>query len=324
MSRAPCSGVLFDPVYWIMMMSPSYSRADLVAEYYDKYIFDHATFADLIRADAPLIVINSTDLAGGNRFPFVQNMFDMICADLESYPVSRAVAASSAVPVLFDPITLKSYAGQCGFEPPPWLAAAAKDEGLTARKVEARTLEEYLDRKKRPWLHLVDGGISDNLGLRAFSDFISLVGDPKSAFSGLMHPSPRHILIISVDAHVNPRTEWALERYAPSLSELLGSVTADQISRYSTDTIDIVRSSYIQWAASVSTPERPVTFHFVEVSFEAVQDAAERKYLNTIGTNFNLSDKQVDHLIAAARKVLHESREFKAFLDLIPTGAPSQ
>lgn len=307
-------GRLFNPFYWIMRASPSYSKADLVAEYYDRHIFDYATFGDFARAKAPLVIINSTDLAAGSRFPFTQPMFDLICADLESYPVSRAVAASSAVPVLFSPITLKSYAGRCGFEPPAWLADAARDEGLTSRKVEAHNLQAYLDREKRPWFHLVDGGISDNLGLRSFYDSVSLVGDPNSAFAALMHPSPRRILIISVNAHAKAKTDWALKRYAPSIGEVLGSVTADQMSRYSTDTIDIVRYAYRNWASRVSTPERPVTFNFVEVSFEAVKDDNEREFLNTIGTNFNLSDKEIDHLISAARKVLRESSELKAFL----------
>ncbi len=316
--RKNVQGVLLgrwlNPFYWVKRMSPAYSKTDLVAEYYDTHIFDHATFGDFTRSKAPMIIINSTDLAAGSRFPFTQPMFDLICADLDSYPVSRAVAASSAVPVLFSPITLKNYAGQCGFEPPAWLAEAARDEGLTSRKMEGRTLEAYLDRQKTPWFHLVDGGISDNLGLRSFYDIVSLVGDPKSAFSALMHPVPRRILIISVNAHAKGRTEWALKRYSPSLTELLGSVSSNQISRYSTDTIDIVRYAYTQWASQLSTPERPVTFHFVDVSFDAVRDNEEREFLNTIGTNFNLSDKEVDHLISAARRSLRESPAMKAFL----------
>jgi hypothetical protein len=65
----------------------------------------------------------------------------------------------------------------------------------------------------------------------------------------------------------------------------------------------------------VSTPENPVNFNFVEVSFESVRDDAERQSLNNIGTNFHLKDEQVDLLISAAGKVLHESPEFQAFLE---------
>jgi NTE family protein len=306
---------VFRPISWFRLLSSKYGRADLAAEYYDKNVFNAATFADLQRPDAPLVVINATDLATGIRFPFTRETFDLICADFGQFPLARAVAASSAVPVVFTPVTIKSYAGSCGFTAPAWLGEALKDETLTTRKVEARGLEGYLDRKKRPWLHLVDGGISDNLGLRSFYSAVSLMGDPRAAFDQLGHPDVRHILIILVNAHAKERTGWALERAAPSLLEVIGSVTADQIDRYSLDTIDIVRSAFARWTEKISKPERPVTFNFVEVSFDAVRDDAQRRYLNNIGTNFNLNDEQVDRLISNARKVLHGSAEFQAFLD---------
>jgi hypothetical protein len=43
-----------------------------------------------------------------------------------------------------------------------------------------------------------------------------------------------------------------------------------------------------------------------------------------IGTNFNLSDEEVDHLILAARKVLRESPEFRSFFGQHPPEAISQ
>ena len=308
-------GHMLNPINWVRLLSSSYGKSDLAAKYYDKILFDEATFADLHRPDAPLVVINSTDLATGVRFPFNQPMFDLFCADLDHYPVSRAVAASSAVPIVLSPITLKSYAGSCGYEPPAWLDEAKKDEMTTHRKLEARDIENYLDKKKRPWVHLVDGGIADNLGLRSFYNAVSLMGDPHLAFDKFGHPDVRQILIISVNSHAKPKSDWALERAAPSLFQVLGSVSSAQIDRYSVDTLDLVRSAYKKWTEQVSTPEHPVSFDFIEVSFESVKDDAERDSLNNIGTNFDLNDEQVDHLISAAGQVLRESREFKEFLE---------
>jgi NTE family protein len=314
---------LFNPVNWARLLSPTYGRSDLAADYYDKHLFDSATFTSLQRPGAPLVVINATDLATGNRIPFVQGSFDLLCADLASYPLSHGVAASSAVPVVFSPITLENYAGRCGYQPPAWVAEALKDEELTPRKIQARRMQDYLDRNKRPWLHLVDGGISDNLGLRSFYNTLSMASAPKDTARELQHIDASHILIISVNAHAKHKSDWILERYAPSLFEVVGSVSADQISRYSEDTTQLVRFTYDNWAKDNSTPERPVTFHFVEVSFDRVKDDSERDFLNSIGTNFGLDDEQVDRLIAAARKVLRESEEFKAFIE-INQGAESR
>lgn len=307
---------VLNPVNWFRLLSATYGRSDLAAALYDKILFKNATFADLRRPGAPVVVINSTDLATGVRFPFVVWSFNLICADLDSYPVSRGVAASSAVPVLLSPITLKNYAGTCGYQQPAWLEDALKEKGITSsRKTEARTFMEYLDRKKRPWIHLVDGGISDNLGLRTFYNSVNLMGDPHRAFAELRHPVVRRILIISVNANASPTSEWIFERAAPGLSEVIGAVTSDQIGRYSTDTMEIVGSAFKRWTKQISTPDRPVTMDFVEVSFQAVQDETKRSYLNNIGTNFDLDDEQVDSLISAAREVLRESPELKGFLD---------
>ena len=308
-------GQVFNPINWVRLLSSTYGRSDLAARYYDKILFDNATFADLHRPGAPLVFINATDLATGVRFPFNQWMFDLICADLDQYPVSRAVAASSAVPIVLSPITLKSFAGSCGYKPPAWLDEAKKDEMVTYRKLEARDLENYLDQKKRPWVHLVDGGIADNLGLRSFYNSVRLIGDPHLAFDKFGHPDVRQILIISVNSRARKEPDWALERAAPSLTQIIGSTSSDQIARYSADTLDLVRSAYKKWTEQVSTSEHPVSFNFVEVSFESVRDDAERHFLNNIGTNFDLNDEQVDRLISAAGQVLRESREFKEFLE---------
>jgi len=124
-----------------------------------------------------------------------------------------------------------------------------------------------------------------------------------------------------VNAHVQHKSDWILERYAPSLFEIIGSVSADQISSYSNDTIQLVRYTFDSWVKEVSTPEKPVTFYFVDVSFNHVDDDDERDFLNRIGTNLDLSDEQVDRLIAAARKVLRESPDFQSFLNLKKPGS---
>lgn len=305
---------VLSPVNWLPQMSGIYGRGDVAAEYYDKHIFDEATFADLKRPGAPMVVINATDLATGMRFAFTPAYFDLICADLDLYPLSRAVTASSAVPVLFTPITVKSYAGTCGFELPTWVAEAREDERNSTRKVEARVLMSYTDREKRPWIHLVDGGIADNLGLRTYYTAFSLVGDPRKVFNALGHPGVRHVLIISVNSFAHKKEKWPLERVAPGLAETISAISSDQIGRYNYDTIDIVRYSFDYWTRKISTPQFPVTFDFVEVSFNAVHDADQREALNDIGTNFKLKDDEVDLLIETADEVLRGSPELRTFL----------
>ena len=133
-------------------------------------------------------------------------------------------------------------------------------------------------------------------------------------FNALGHPEARHILIISVNSFAHKQEKWPLKRAAPGLAETIGAISSDQIGRYNYDTLDIVRYSFEFWTNKVSTPQRPVSFDFVEVSFNVVRDEDQRQALNNIGTNFHLDDDEVNLLIEAAGEVLRESSEFQTFL----------
>jgi NTE family protein len=94
-------GKALAPTNWLRLASPTFSRIDLAAELYDEVLFKGKTFNDLIdRKKRPYVMINSTNLANGDGFQFTQDQFDFIGSDLATYPVSRAVAASSAFPFL--------------------------------------------------------------------------------------------------------------------------------------------------------------------------------------------------------------------------------
>ena len=83
---------LFNPLRWF---SPE-GRTEMAVKYYEDKVFRGATFADMMHKDRPLIVINASDLGYGVRFSFIQEYFDLLCSDLTSFPVARAVTASSA------------------------------------------------------------------------------------------------------------------------------------------------------------------------------------------------------------------------------------
>ena len=308
-------GQLFNPLNWFKMMARSYGRSDLAAEYYGKHVFDNATFADLLRPDAPAVVINATELGAGVRFSFYRQYFDLLCADIDKYPISRAVAASSAVPGPFSPISLKSYAGSCEYETHEWILKSSKEEHASIHRADAQALMGFLDSEKRPWLHLVDGGITDNLGLRAFWTRVALAGGLEQAFPEIRQAGTHQILVILVNAIKQKTPGWAVLGKVPSLLQVVGSVSSIELARYDLDTIELTRDSFEKWSRESSTPERPVSFDFVEVSFDHVRDEAQREVLNQVGTSFDISDEQVDSLISAARQVLRESPEFQSFLE---------
>ncbi len=246
------------PVNLLRLTTASLSRSDLAAQYYDKKVFDGATFADLGRTRGPLVYINSTDLSGGSRFTFSQEQFDVICSDLDEFPVARAVAASSAVPGLLSPVTLKNHAGSCGLEVPDDLREALKVRVSDPRRYRvAEEILSYRDAAKKPYIHLVDGGISDNLGLRASLELMSLAGGAKALVQKDDRTMPEHLLIIVVNAERDADPAIDLSYASPSLAALMSSVSGAQIRRYNFETIQLMRRSVHSAAAALRVRDSP-------------------------------------------------------------------
>jgi NTE family protein len=308
-------GQIFLPRNFFRLMTPATSRSELASQYYDKHLFHGATFRDLREAKGPRIYINATDLSHGNRFTFSQGQFDVICSDLDEFRISRAVASSSAVPGLLSPITLQNHAGTCGFQPAePFREAMASRKTDPRRYRAVKSFFDYSDAEKRPYLHLVDGGISDNLGLRASLDLGAAVGgyDNLRKFMGIEVPD--HIVLLIVNAETNPNPDIDRTPSPPGLTVLMNAVSGGQIRRYNFETIMLAQEAMKSLARELSKPGKPVQGHFVEVSFDVIIDEKERSYFKGLPTSFVLGDEEVDKLRAVGRRLLRESPEFQALL----------
>ena len=308
---------LLNPINWFRLIGAFFSRSELAIGLYDRNVFDGATFEDLIAAKGPLVQINATDLEAGSYFTFFQPQFDFLCSDLSSFSVARAVTASSAVPAAFSPIVLHNYAGSCGFEKPAWLESALADPKGNPRRFRAATiLSEYLDAKARPYVHLLDGGISDNIGLRIPLQNILLSGGLRARAKKLGdHFS--HIAVIVVNAEVHPKPEFGLAASAPGPRDILRSVSGTHIYNYNFDTIELMRQSLAQWAKTLPpAPDgSPVGTSLIVLEFDALADPAERDFFNAVPTTLSLPDATVDRLIAVGRKLLRESAEYQSLVE---------
>lgn len=345
-----------NPVRWPHLWTPGYDRIHLAADLYDRTVFRGRTFEDLaLQNRRPLLLLNASDMATGGRFEFTQYQFDPLCQDLASVPVADAVAASSAFPFLLSPMTVPSRSGACGYETPDWL-----DEALESREVNAprfyraldfltyldpRVQEEFVryhDPVDKRFVHLMDGGIADNIGLRGP---LQALGSTDVAWSVLQKINNREvdrIVLITVNARPGSQRPWNDRSNAPLLPGVFTVVSGTPLRNYSFDTVQLAEEyaksekraqSTLQACKDILAEEcpeatfpggdlHPITVYSIEVNFDAVEDRDERQYLKTLGTTFSLPDEAVDRLRRAAREVLIHSEDYQRLLEELPATLP--
>jgi NTE family protein len=295
------------PFNWLRLKR--LDRSQLAARYYDRNIFNGASFGDMRRPGGPEIVMNATDLSSGSRFAFSPQFFAFICSDLDSYPVADAVTASSAVPVVFPTVRLHNYAGTCGFQQPAWVAQSGGDgeESPLRQVLRGQILDAASAIEQREYIHFLDGGLSDNLGLANSIAALAMLGDPQEAVRDLGHGDLELILVISVNAEAETEHGWDRLDRAVSARNVVKGLTSAQMTARNKLALSFARASFSELARVLSTPDRPVHSELIEVSFDKVSDPAERAGLRKIETSFRLSDQKVDSLLAAARGVVRDS-----------------
>jgi len=287
-------------------------RTERSAEYYNKILFHDATFADMMQPGRPMIVINASDLSYGVRFSFIQDYFNLLCSDIRDFPVASAVTASSAVPVVFNPVVVENFSGCPEYQPPAKVVEMAEHSEELADMLEG--LQSYNDKSNRKFIHFVDGGITDNMGLRAMSDVVTVSGGPAAMINKMERKLPSNVVFLSVNASTQKRPEMDQSAKQPSMLASMNAMTDIQLHRYNSATVDQVREDLETWAAQMSTPEHNVNAYFIEVGFEQVSDPQLKLFLNKVPTSFNLTDEQVDSLIKSARDLVRADPEFQKLL----------
>jgi NTE family protein len=325
-----------NPYYWPALASGTWGRSEMAASLYDELLFHGATFADLKKARGPLVMATATDISTGSRLAFVQGEFDLLCSNLDTMPLSRAAAASSAVPLVLSPVTISNYGGHCGYRYPPW-ADAITDVNNPSRPAgralqRLNEMRSFEDSARRPFIHLVDGGLSDNLGVRGVLEALEeLEASPRFRETSRILRVKR-IVVFVVNSLSVPDTDWDTHERPPNDLQILLKATGVPIDRYSYEAVELLKDIIYRWkeiralraagafaGANSASLERAVDvpdvdLYAVDVSIAADVNAAERDYLNNLPTSFVLPDEAVDRLREAAGRIVRSSPEYQRLL----------
>ena len=300
------------------LTSPQFGRSDLLQEQLNLALYHGKTFADLARKrKGPFAVINATDMTAGQKVSFTQDFFDWLCVDLNDIEIARAVAASSAVPLIFSPITLNNHAGFCHAESKKaFLMQTQPGNHLLLNNFNAmqKRLARYQDSVEQPYLHLVDGGLTDNLGLASLLDMSNLLSVRK-LYAELKKSALRHVVVVSVNAQ-NERTSH-IDKSAdvPGVREVVDTVINVPIDKATESTVQYSQKFANQWNAYAKRHrEAKIKVYFVNVSLKDLPEGQLKKDVLNIGTSFYLPESDVDKLREAAKILLMQSKEYHAAL----------
>jgi NTE family protein len=333
---------LFNPANWVRLASPYFSRIDMAAEFYDSDIFDAAVFERLQHNGRPFVILNATNLGSDRRFDFTQEHFDALGSRLDLYQVSRAVAASSAFPYLLTPISLKNYPVAHGYEPPWWYKNALDPKNWTHERYNAaKNLSIYLNKENR-YIHLMDGGLSDNVGARAVLD---------AFYRGFIRTrinqgAIKHLVLIVVNARTQSEDRLSRKEMPPGFFTVAEKTATVAMDNYSYDSVTKLRDALYArvqtqkndqaCAALLSSycPQAPKPIPFaadidpyvIEINFEAADQVPgeDPRYYLDLPTSFKLSKEQVAKLIAIGPKLLQAAPQYQCMLKVLDAEAGGQ
>lgn len=188
-SSAAISHHFANPTTWGKLLTTTYNRTDSMVYAFDSLLLHGKTYGELKKpsANAPILYINATAITspisssnifarganswrwGYDTFVFKQEATDDLGIDLSTMKLSQAVAASAAYPGLLETVSLRQHQS-------PEVAS---------------------------YLQLIDGGLSDNLAIKALID--SAISHSQRFQKG----DKRYggCLVILADAHVEDHAD---------------------------------------------------------------------------------------------------------------------
>jgi NTE family protein len=281
------------------LSSPYYGRGDYLADRLDDVLFEGRTFADMPRR-RPYVRIAATDMIEGRRVEFTQEGFDLLCSALDPVPISRAVAASAAVPGVFSPLNVADYSdtGQC------------PDTGTPLR-----------------YRHLIDGGVADNLGIAGPLQTVGRYNGFINTLQRFGYRGVRTYAIIVLNVESNPTDPRDGQQRVPGLLRTVSAAINGNMRVDSQELIATLRDRAQAWKRQIGEdPEAMRSGVFatatprvfvIEIGFDQVADAQLRARLQSIPTALRITPEDEALLADFVGDALRDSPDYRALLQAL-------
>lgn len=194
-----------------------------------------------------------------------------------------------------------------------------RQDPLSRVGFRARLYDNYLDAGKTRYVHLMDGGIVDNLAMRGVINAMLTLNEDIELLRDQRFPTIRRILIVSADGQASQDTSWARQRTVTGIGQLLSNVSGSQIDQYNFETLVLANDELermVETLKRVRCASGPVVGGYacddvvgrlVHLSLSNIPDPEVRARLQAIPTGLTLADDDVDALVEAGRNAVLSS-----------------
>jgi NTE family protein len=225
-----------NPITWFGLVTGSITRIEAEEALFDERLYHGATLAELNQPGRPFIVLNTTDMAGGETFALMPRRFDDVCSSYDALPVATAVSASAAFPILLTPVGFRDYSDGCAgrLRNGDWIRIDLSNPYTPYLNLPEYKEARYAnDLRHGPnpyrqidYLYFLDGGLADNLGSRSLRSALIAPYDDAGVLRAINDGKIRRLVIIVVNARGDPPNKLYQQQSQPGLVSQIQTVTS--------------------------------------------------------------------------------------------------
>src|SRR5262249_48637285 len=182
-----------------------------------------------------------------------------------------------------------------------------------------------MDPERTRYVHLMDGGIADNLALRSLSNALIVLDHDAAEFRRLAKVT-RRIIVLSVDGQGTRDPTLGRRRVVTGLGQIISAVSSTQIDAYSFETLLLVDQQVKDLVGEMRRvrceQSRRLDGHdcddvqgaLIQISLAGITDAAVRQRLMAVPTSLTIPDADVDALVDEGRTLTTNNPKLRELL----------
>ncbi len=332
-----------NPITWFGLVTGQITRIEAEEALFNARLFHDATLAMLNQPGKPYIVLNATDMAGGETFAMVPRRFDDVCSRYDVLPVATAVSASAAFPILLTPVGFQNYSDGCRgqLRNGDWIKIDLSNPYtpyLNSAEYKDARYSNDLRHGPNPYrridyLHFLDGGLADNLGTQSLRSALIASYDDAQILHAINDGKIRRLVIVVVNARSDPPNKLYQQPQQPGLVGQIQAVTSvpiDANTENSQIALTALLTEFAQAAAGAGNQAKfggmqvyGITVDYDQIPADTPAHRALRDEAKDAPTSWTLTGPQLQVTEEAGRFLLRRHPCYRALLADLNAAQPA-